>query len=233
VSSQLAQTHITAQERLRALVEQGITVVWSELPGYDEEHVDQFIERAVPFVLAGQRQAVSLTEAFLARAVGRQPLGVEREAVVAAVRPGVEPEQVYRRPFVTVWSALQAGKQWEVAAQEGLERATSTAATDVQMSMRQTLRDVGEADDLILGYQRVPDGGACHFCQLVAGQRYHTADLMPIHNRCGCGVDVITGEERPDFSGKLDNDQVTVREHGELGPVLVDPAHEFTSTADL
>jgi hypothetical protein len=107
----------------------------------------------------------------------------------------------------------------------------------VQLAMRQTLVDIGDQDDLILGYQRVPDTGACAFCRLVAGQRYRTNQLMPIHAHCGCGVDVITAANRADFTGKAANDlSVTrdgvtaeVREHGELGPVLVDGQHEFTT----
>jgi hypothetical protein len=146
VSSELARAHIITQERLRALVEQGIGTAWDALPGYDEEHVEEFIQRAVPFVLAGQRQAVSLTEAFLSRAVGRQPLGVEHEALIgAAVRAGAPPEQVYRRPFVTVWTALQRGTLWPDAVNAGRARATASAVTDVQLSMRATLRAVAQA----------------------------------------------------------------------------------------
>jgi hypothetical protein len=148
---------------------------------------------------------------------------------------------VYRRPFVTVWTALGVGREWERAVGEGLARLTSTAQTDVQLAMRNTLRAVGEADDLILGYQRVPDAGACNFCLLVSGQRYRTGDLMPIHNHCGCGVDVITTINRHEFSGKPTNDltippdapPVEVREHGELGPVLVNADHDFTTEGDL
>lgn len=234
MSTQLAHAHIEAQRRLREIASTLVASVWAGLPGYDEENVDQFLKQAVPLALAAQGQSVSLTEAFLARAIRRQPLGVDRAALIGAgARAGTPPEQVYRRPFVTVWSALQAGSQWDDAVSQGLARATSTAATDVQLAMRGTLREVGEADDLILGYQRVPDGNACNFCQLAAGQRYHSSDLMPIHSHCGCGVDVITGTQRPNFSGKLENDQVAVAEHGELGPVLVDPAHDFTSLSDI
>ena len=224
----LAAAHILGQQRLREVASKGTERIWEDLPGYDRENVDEWLSKVLPLILAAQRQSVALTEAFLARAVGRLPLGADpAEVTGAGVRAGAQPEDVYARPFVTVWTALKAGREWEDAVAAGLARATSTAATDVQLSMRGTLRAVGEADDLILGYQRVPDGNACTFCKLVSGQRYHTSQLMPIHNHCGCGVDVITGAERPDFTGRLDNDTVAVREHGELGPVLVDPAHNF------
>lgn len=229
--------HIAAQERLRGIVETAVATIWAGLPGYDAENVDEWLSTVIPVVLAGQRQSVALTEAFLARALGRRPIGVDPDRVTgAALRAGATPEVVYQRPFVTVWTALKAGRQWDDAVNAGLARATSTASTDVQLAMRSTLREVGQADDAIVGYQRVPDPGACDFCLLVAGQRYRTDDLMPIHNRCGCGVDVITRETRSGFTGQAANDlNVTrdgvtaeVREHGELGPVLVNGNHAFT-----
>jgi hypothetical protein len=234
MATELARAHILSQERLRALVVAAAGRIWGGLPGYDRQNIDEWLSGILPVVAAAQRQSIALTDAYLARALERQPLGIDpADASGAAVRAGTPPEQVYRRPFVTVWTALQGGTQWEDAVHSGLARATSTAATDVQLSMRRTLQIVGEEDELILGYQRVTDGDACAFCRLVAGQRYHTSQLMPIHNHCGCGVDVITGEQRPDFTGQLDNDRVAVREHGEMGPVLVDPAQAFTSLGEL
>jgi hypothetical protein len=224
----LVAAHILAQARLRRATMHAAGFAWTALPSYQDNVVDDWVSNVSSVMAIAQDRAAALTEAFLARRLGRQPLGVNRALVTGpAVRGGVPLEEVHRRPFVTVWSALQAGTDWDDAVAKGLARVTSTAATDVQLSMRATLRSVGEQDDLILGYRRVPDGDACTFCQTVSGQRYHTSQLMPIHSHCGCGVDVITGAERPDFSGRLDNDRVAVREHGELGPVLGDPAHHF------
>lgn len=233
----LADAHIEGQRRLRVLAGRGVATIWRALPGYDEEHVEPFLRRALPFVAATQRQSVALTEAFLASELQRRPVGVNAAEIAATIRTGATPAQVYRRPFVTVWSALGAGTAWGAAVQKGLARAVSTAQTDVQLAMRSTLRDVGQADDLILGYARVPDGGACEFCRQVAGQRYHVEDLMPIHNHCGCGVDVITAENRREFTGRgpvqphrrEDAPSVEIREHGELGPVLVNGDHHFTT----
>src|ERR1044072_6749026 len=233
VASLLAETHIEAQRRLREITKRAVAAIWADLPGYDRENVDEWLSKVVPVVLTSQRAAVARTEACLAQAIGRQPLGVNPVAIIGGVRGDTSPDQVYERPFVTLWTKLGAGVDFNAAVSAALERATSSAATDVQMAMRDTLREVGEADDLILGYQRVPDGGACQFCQLVSGQRYRTEDLMPIHNNCGCGGEPITGAERPNFTGRYDNDLVTVREHGELGPVLTDPHHDFTTEAQV
>lgn len=232
----LAKAHIDGQERLRRAVAGAMGAAWSGLGSYNEGDVPRFLARAVPLVRAGQRQSVALTEAYLARSVGRGPMGLDPEKLLRQLRNGTPPDEVYRRPFVTVWTALGAGKAWGDAVAEGLDRATSAAATDVQLASRQALRDVGNADEAILGYQRVPDGNACEFCLLIADQRYTTDALQPVHNHCGCSVDVILATERGRFSGVYENDPIKVgenvtaevREHGELGPVLVNAEHDFT-----
>ena len=251
----LAQAHIEGQRRLRDLAGRGVTTIWRELPGYDEDDVDRFLARAVPFVLAAQRQSITLTEAFLARELGRRPIGLDPASIMGApIRNGTPPEQVYRRPFVTVWAKLGNAVPWEEAVNAGLARLVSTAQTDVQLAMRQTLRDVGERDPDIYGYERVPDGAACDLCLIASTQRYHTSELMPIHNHCGCGVDIITDpavgqtinrERYRDLKDRGAIQKITdqrraartnadetvtaaVAEHGELGPVLVDPSHTFT-----
>jgi len=235
-----AQAHIAAQTRLQDSIAVALTRVWENLGGYDEEDVAPWLAIAVPLVIAAQRAAVTLTDAFVASVVGRRPIGVDANHLIAGLRGDITPETVYRRPFVTAWTDLSNGTAWETAVDHGLTRATSSAQTDVQMAMRQTLAHIAERDRTILGYRRVPDPGACSFCRLVAGQRYTRGDLMPIHSRCKCGVDVITRDNRHEFSGNPKNDlatepdvKVAVRTHGELGPVLGDARHAFTTSADL
>jgi hypothetical protein len=237
MSEELTQAQIAAQQRVRERASQAVARAWTSLQSYDEDDVPVFLAVAVPAVIAAQRLAASLTNAFLARSVGRQPLPLDLARLIGpAIRNGATPAEVYRRPFVTTWTALGNGTQYEDAVAEGLHRATSTAEMDVQLTMRQTLVDVGQRDELILGYQRVPDPGACDFCRLIAGQRYTIEQLIPVHNHCGCGVDVITAANRGDFTGNPENDlsvtrdgvTAAVEEHGELGPLLVNGDDHFT-----
>lgn len=255
MNREVAHAHITAQERLRRAVSQAVAHVWATLPAYDDGNVDEFLGMVVPVVNAGQRQSVAVTEAYLARERRRRPLGIDPGTVIGpAARNGVAPEEVYRRPFVTVWTALKAGTAFAQAVDAGLERLTSTAETDIQLAMRGTLQAVGEADDGIHGYERIPDGNACDLCLIASTQRYHVSDLMPIHNRCGCGVGVltdpavgqvinqdryrqlkdsgaikrITGQRQRSRGAAAEQVTVAVRDHGELGPVLVDAAQHFT-----
>jgi hypothetical protein len=236
VADQLVAAHIAAQATLRDHAGAAMAHAWDGLGEYDEQNVAPFLAAAVPLTTAAQRSSVAVTAAFLARILHRQPTGTDAEHILGLVRNGVSPREVYRRPFVTVWSSLQNGKPWQDAVKAGRDRAVSAVQADVQLAMRQTLNVVGETDPLILGYRRVPDPGACAFCRLVAGQRYKTRDLMPIHNHCGCGVDVITAENRHLFGGNPKNDlsitkdgvTATIHEHGELGPVLTDGNDHFT-----
>jgi hypothetical protein len=234
----LVAAHIEAQARLRTVAAAAAAGAWTGLPGYDAADVARFLALVVPLVRAAQRQSVALTAAYLARAIDRPVFGVDAANIIESVRGGVPAGTVYRRPFVTVWSALGDHTPYEDAVAQGLHRVTSSVATDVQLAMTHTLREVGESQDLILGYRRVPDAGACAFCVLVAGRRYLTSDLMEIHNRCGCGVSVVTAANRGDFTGKRENDLalpagVAVHAHGELGPVLGSPDDAFTSASDF
>lgn len=242
MSTALVQGHIDAQAQLRAATALAVEQAWTGLGAYNQEDVARFLAVALPAVAGGQRAAAAVTNAFLAQTIGRAPLPLDVANLIgAAARLGTDPGTVYRRPFVDVWSALKNGTPYDQAVDKGRVRAESAAVTDVQLAMRETLREVGTQDELILGYARVPDAGACAFCKLVAGQRYTVEDLLPIHPRCGCGVDPIVEENRGDFTGVRANDlsvtrdgvTAAVREHGELGPVLVNGDDAFTSQHDF
>lgn len=256
-----ARAHVTAQERLQLLAAAGVARAWDGLPNYDVESVPSFLLLVVPFVIAAQRQSAMLVNAFLARAGGRQPLPLDLSEVTgAAIRratqpvieasqahpdglpedaKGVPPRITYRRPFVTTWSALADHHPYVDAVAMGRDRAQGTAAMDVQNAMRHTLIAVGEQDDLILGYQRVPDSDPCAFCALIAGRRYLKSDLQPVHENCACSVAPIYESNRGDFTGKPENDlrisrdgvTAAVVEHGELGPLLVDGNDAFHQIA--
>lgn len=229
MSTRLARAQITAQERLRAIAALGVERAWAGLRGYDEENVETFLSRAVPVVVAAQRQSVTITEAFLSRSLGRRPAGVAPSLLTgAAVRAGVEPEETYRRPFVTVWTALKEGRQYEQAVAAGLARARSTAATDVQLTQRATLDAVQRSDRTIRGWRRVADAGACEFCQKIDGAFVKSASAMALHPGCGCSLVPVETPVGPSAVPE----GVSVRSHGELGPTLGSPDHDFTTEAE-
>jgi hypothetical protein len=246
VSSDLVRAHILGEKRVRESAAIALARIWRGLPGHDRGNLDQWLSEALPVVGAAQRQSVALTNAYLARAMERQPLGLDvRELTGAAVRNGTEPAAVYERPFITLWSALGAGTNWEQAAAEGLSRATSAAEMDTQLSMRAAADAIDEADPNIFGYKRVANPTACVFCKEVDGAyvKGSAGFVMALHNHCNCSVEpnrephagavkLPDGTEvRPFAFGPL-NDNVAVHKHGELGPVLTDPSQHFMDEAE-
>lgn len=235
--SLLADRHIELNARLRSRTGDRVTRLWNALPGYREENLPDWLRSVVPLIEAAQRQQVAITDAYLARALERQPVGVEAAALIgAAARKGTSPADVYTRPFEQVWRALSNGTPFEEARLQGLSRAVSSSAMDVQLAMRDTLQGVGEIDPEIQGYQRVADADACDFCLSLDGAQMRTADPMPLHNFCGCGVEVIVytrgaanRNNLAKFNETATPKDVAVHEHGELGPVITDPAETFTS----
>lgn len=225
--AQLTQRYQDALARLRAQATTMVGAAWDSLERYDEAQVSEWLDLVEPVVLAGQAQAVALTDAYLAALLERAPLGLLPEELTgAAVRAGTTPAEVYRRPFVTVWTALAAGTAWAAATSAGRAQATTSAATDIALSTRAAASAAGELDDSITGFARVPDGNACEFCTSAAGQRYRTDDLMPLHPNCGCTLEPLTTGLAPRAHPEPP-EPATVEEHGELGPVLVGADDHF------
>lgn len=238
-NEQLVEAYIAAQAALRARAGAQMASRWAALPSYDRGDIPSFLAAAVPLARAVKSASVRITATFVAQRLKVPALGVNANDVV--IRNGVDPAEVYARPFVNVWSDLKAGRPYPDAVASGLHRATSAVQMDAQLAMRQTLVVAARQEPRILGYRRVPDPGACPFCLLIAGRRYLTDQLQPVHNHCGCGVDVITEENRGDFTGRPENDLNVTRdgvtaavvEHGELGPLLVNGDDHFTDHAAI
>jgi hypothetical protein len=222
---------IAAKERLQQLAAGAAVAAWDALPHYDRANIDQFLSTALPVLAGANLQSVALTQAYLAHVLDRQPVAVDAHQVVAGIRNGATPEEVYRRPFVTVWSALSHEKPYADAVATGRARVATAAATDVQLAFRNTLQAVGAADHRIMGYERVANAKACEFCQRVNGAQFLKQDPMPLHPHCACGVRVVEytrGRGKGSLLERPLPDGVAVHEHGELGPVLGDPNQHFT-----
>lgn len=241
MASPLTEAHIRGEKRIREATARAVESAWVTLPGYNRENVPQFLQRALPAVRAGVRASVNLTAAYLARAREEQPAGFDADRVIAGLRNGVPLEEVYERPFVTVWTALEAGALWADAVELGRDRAVVSAATDPQLAMR----DTAFALDTGYGYRRVANSGACDFCVAVDGAYVKGSQyVMALHPNCGCGLEPLLEPHRgavklPDGTrvreyayGPL-NDRVSVQRHGELGAVLTDPAHDFKSLTEI
>lgn len=218
------RAQIRGQAQIRRSVAASIFRVWRRLPGYDRADIPGWLNAAVPIVEAGQRQSASLTNAYLAQMMERRPYGMVFDDLIgSAVRAGVPMDDVYARPFVTTWTALKGGSDFDAAVAAGGARAASMAAMDVQMAMRKTSATVASVDPGIYGFMRVANPGACDYCLELDGIYLKDPMAMPLHNNCGCAIEPDS-EDRP---ATPTPDTVAVNDHGEVGPVLGDPAHSF------
>lgn len=259
-------------EQLRQRLGDLIAQLWRSLDSYRDPA--PFVGRVVPLVTGAQMRMASLTAAYLAAV--RQisaggtgtPVAVLDSRVTGAVtRNGTPLTDVYERPFHTVWRELhdlprEAGAV-DRAIQAGLDQALVEARTDVQRTKALTARETFAADRHVAGYRRVLEGArSCGLCVVASTQRYHKADLLPIHPGCDCAVAPIYGEEDPgqvideqrlaaahqavaERFGRSDasargrdgvpayRDVLIVHQHGELGPVLGVRGQGFTGPSDL
>jgi Zn/Cd-binding protein ZinT len=137
--SKLAERHIELNKQLRDRTVSQVERVWNSLPTYQKSTLDRWLETVIPLVQAAQKSEVAITQAYIARSLGREVWGVDADKVIAGYRNGTSYEDVYTRPFVEVWSALGDGVPFAEAADRGLARVKQTVATDIQLAMRDTL----------------------------------------------------------------------------------------------
>lgn len=221
---------------------------WNSLSSYRDADMARITNAIIPVVLGAQRQQALMTDTYLAAVAtasgyDERPRGVRVEDVTGEAIRGVEMSVVYHRPAVAVWTALSDGKSVAEAAAEGRNRLVNLLKTDLQLTKTHTAARRQRGDDRVVGYRRILAGGEnCSLCALASTQRYHVGDLMPIHSNCNCDIGEIRGQEdpgqviNPDLLSSLKEqatDKVSVREHGEIGPILTWASQHFTGPNDI
>lgn len=187
--------YIVAQANLRAQLLAWLAHVWGALTSYRHADADAFVRAVLPMVAGAQRATATLTTASLSRMHAAQSGTPVRLPAVAPtdftgdrVR-AADPDTVYRRPFVQVYTALSEGKSLDAAAAAGGRRLQVIAATDVQLAKTHAAHAAMGQMDEVAGYRRVLTGTeSCGLCIVAATQRYHKEDLAAIHPGCDCGV---------------------------------------------
>lgn len=153
---------------------------WDDLDNYDEGAVDEL-------VTAAEKPLRSLKSAAV-----RQALGLY--TVLAGVRPpAISVDEIptvpdLRSPFISVWQALKSGTPYPEAVLAGRSRIEAVVSDFTVSSARQTGGVfVEKAHVHSNGWERIPDAGACAWCEEVAQQTYASADSADFgHDRCGC-----------------------------------------------
>jgi hypothetical protein len=252
---------ILSHQRLLADVRARVTAFASkqyvDLGSWRDADIERFIAKVVPVVEAGQIKTAGLTQSYLAamaRMSGIKPLPT---AKLPANLRGVALEEVYRRPAVATYTALSKGASLDEAVALGQTRVEQLVAMDMQMANVRSAFETVSNDQRVVGWQRVLSGGEnCALCAIASTQRYHSEDLMPIHDRCSCDVAPIYGSKDPGqvinaerlsdaqsaleaqglnyTGGEFKSDRsVRVENHGEYGPVLTWADQKFTGPEDL
>lgn len=250
---QLAKAHQAAIKAVRSKVEQFTKTAWAGTREYRTADIDRIVAQIVPVVLAGQRQAAGITDAYIATVVGGRRAGV----AAGIGSRGVAPEEVYRRPAISVYDTLAKGGSFADAVAAGGRRLQSLAGTDIQLASRAQAQASMITNNVVAYSRQLSGAENCALCEVAATQRYFTEDLMPIHPGCDCVVAPIKGDSDPGqiinaerleeihssvepFAGGYDRGgrspdyrQIMVRDHGEYGPTLTWRSDKFTGPSDL
>lgn len=253
--------YATVSTALRTRLLTFVIGAFKALPNYRDGDAAAFIEQVLPVVLGAQQQMGQLTDGYLAQVIADMlgtapaPAGVR----LAEDLRGTPPSEVYRRPFVTVWTALSNGKDMTDAVTQGANRLANITSTDMQLARTHATRQALAGNPRFRYFRRVLRGSFnCALCVLASTQRYNKERLMPIHPGCDCGVRPIPGDQDPGQvidedllreahaavakgTGKSDpggrtpdyRSVIITREHGEIGPLLAVKRHDFTGPGDI
>lgn len=177
------------------------------LGSWRDDDADEFVAQAVPLIQGGQRSLAALTAAFVAaqasEALGTTlaPPGVPDDEAIE-LRMGIDAEQVYRRPFATVYNALakaKKGASLTSAVELGRVRLEQIAEMDLQQTYARASRAALQglpAEARPRFWRRVLTGlENCALCTIASTQRYTVEDLNPIHPNCDCQVQGIFGRD--------------------------------------
>lgn len=191
-----------AYGRLRADVVARVLALWVLRGGLTDSDSERFTAAATPVVTGGQVATARLVAGYLAM-VARLVAGsgtaaaIDPRMVTTQALRGIATAEVYHRPVVAARTAVAEGKPLAEALRIGRDRLERIADTDIAMAQRAATVQAISTDDRIVGYRRVLTGRSCALCATASTQRYHKADLMPIHGRCDCSVAPIFGQSDP------------------------------------
>lgn len=258
VAAARSAAYVQQSSRLREATKAAIVAYF--LAGqFRDADMGRFLARAVPVVLSARQRMASLTVAYLSRALqdsGTAPVRAVSVPDVSALR-GVDPLEVYSRPFRQVWTELSLGQDLQEAITAGQRRAEQLVATDLQLAKTHAAQAVMEQSSAEF-YQRVLRGEHdCAKCVITSTRVYHKADLLPIHPGCNCDVQPINdlaafkaeakqrlmdahdlvattfGPDAANPSATGYSDLIVVHDHGEYGPTLAVRGQHFTGPAAI
>lgn len=227
--------HLHAEQRRRVLDSLAVVLgtIWQ---GVNIDDEPRYLTAVLPPVNATLAAQTSIASAWVATRTGDAP----RAAAVpyTRLRGGKAQTEVYRRPLLEVRKQLAAGVEYGRARDVAGRRLAVIAQTDAQSAYSQTMFDLLRRRRTVKRYRRAVSGAnACSRCVTAAGQTLSTDQILPRHPSCRCSIVPLLGDDDPGLliAGGADAPQIDVATvtHDELGPTLVDAAHDFTPMGTL
>lgn len=223
----------------RVAVRMQVEKHYRAMPDLRDENAKAFQEKAVRIVQAGQQRAIALTNAHFSGRVGlAKPTPLNTDKIIANIRKGIPAQTVYERPIYTARASIEK-LGFAKAFEKGLARLLSTADMDVAMAARDASLNFAQSEETVVGFVRVSEPSCCDYCQMIDGAKVYVDDPAPLHNNCGCTLEPITrtsGSTRENWTDVSDGaviEDVEIREHGEMGPLITRKGDDFESVDDL
>jgi hypothetical protein len=246
--------HVAQRSSILAKLLRLLLGLWRDFDRWDDEDaVAGMAARSAMIVNSAIAQVRRAERSYLASRFQSAGLDSSRmpEVIDSYPRANTYPSQTYMRPVEAfIWARRNGGTLAE-SKEEFEQRLRAIAEADVRAAEIEEAQRVYQSEPRIIGYRRVlhpekaESGLSCGLCVVAATRIYSTDELMPLHIGCNCDTDQITLDSDPgkalndndlaeiyNAAGGTDaaallNTRVAVREHGELGPVLVKQGDHF------
>jgi hypothetical protein len=244
----LVDAHARRRDRIQSVLLRVILRLLRGMPSnswYDERAVQGFAAEAAKAVREAQQQVGEVTFQYLTAVLEEMGLqSLARNPDLTAQLRDIEPAVEWSRPAEQFRYAKSIGKSDTDAQKAAETRAEILADEDLALGMQHATVTLLRSYPQVIGYRRVihPElskSGTCGLCAVASDRTYQSDRLMPVHDRCKCGVLPITSEWDPGSplndddlrrlyneaggtaGDKLKRTRFQVTDHSELGPRLV------------
>lgn len=260
--ARLVNADAVAQDRIQAQGSAQVAAAFSGVQDWaDHGAITTAATEAGAVARSTSRLSAASADAYMTRILGATIGGSPRPAGVISIndplRVGVRDwSSVYGRVADTVRLQVARGASLDQAVTMGLQRADTMVRWDSGLARREQWRQSLAANPQAIGWRRVihPElsrEGTCGLCIAAADRIYSIATLAPLHGKCHCTVAPVTRTTDPGgtlndedlkrvyesasstYAADLKRVRYNVQQHGELGPVLTDRAHDFRGVGSL
>lgn len=199
-TAELVANRLAHQRRfndLQDIVARLITDAWVAYADLGDAGARAFTTAATTIVDGTRASTASAAQAFMAQNDAILEMPPVLRLVTPTIRGGVPTADVYRRSIIQARTMVSRGASFADAMAGGQARAVATARTDVSLMNRATMSAGAARRPWVVGYRRTLTGKSCAFCAVASTQRYRSAELLPLHPSCDCGIAEIFGTADP------------------------------------